>query len=208
MTPRPLTRRHALASLASLASLAALASLPAFAHDSADHALASLPALPGESVYRLDATLQDQDGRAFALGSLRGTPVLASMFYTSCDKVCPMIFEAVHATLRALPPADRAATRVLMVSFDPARDSTAVLKKTAQARGCDDRWVLARGDDATTRKVAAVLGVQYRRLSDGEYNHSSTIDVLDPAGRIVARSGKLDGADPQVTAAIRRMARG
>ena len=46
--------------------------------------------LPGDSVYRLDAALSDQDGKAFALADLRGTPVLASMFYTSCDMVCPM----------------------------------------------------------------------------------------------------------------------
>ncbi|WP_427914705.1 SCO family protein [Ramlibacter sp. MMS24-I3-19] len=198
-----ITRRGA---LASIAALGALASAPAFAHDHVDHASEPLPPLPGESVYRLDATLRDQDDRAFTLASLQGGPVLASMFYTSCDMVCPMIFETVHATLRALPPADRAATRVLMVSFDPARDTAAVLKKTAQARGCDGHWVLARADDATTRKVAAVLGVQYRRLANGEYNHSSTIDVLDRSGRIVARSGKLEGADPQVTAAIRKMA--
>ena len=203
MTALPLSRRQA---LASFAALGALASVPALAHDSAAHALASLPALPGESVYRLDATLHDQEDRAFALASLQGGLLLASMFYTSCDKVCPMIFETLHATLRALPPAQRAATRVLMVSFDPARDTAAVLKKTAQARGCDDRWVLARADDATTRKVAAVLGVQYRQLADGEFNHSSTIDVLDAAGRIVARSGKLGAADPQVVAALRKMA--
>ncbi|HEY1230736.1 MAG TPA: SCO family protein [Ramlibacter sp.] len=203
MTARSITRRDA---LAAMAALGALAAVPALAHDIAEHTLAPLPPLPGESVYRLDAALQDQDGRTFALSSLRGAPVLAGMFYTSCDKVCPMIFEAMHATLRALPGAERAATRVLMVSFDPNRDSVAVLKKTAQARGCDDRWVLARADDATTRKVAAVLGVQYRRLSDGEYNHSSTVDVLDGTGRIVARSARLDGADPQVVAAIRRMA--
>src|SRR3954464_1466860 len=147
------TRREALFSLAALAVGPALAQTP--------------PAtLPGNSVYRLDATLHDQDGRTFALSSLQGGPVLASMFYTSCDMVCPMIFETIHATLRALPAAERAATRVLMVSFDPARDSVAVLKKTAQARGCSDAWLLARADEGTTRKVSAVLGIQYRRLSD------------------------------------------
>jgi protein SCO1/2 len=183
-----------------LLSLAAFAAVPLAAR-SAD----SAPKLPGDSVYRLDVALEDHDGRPFSWSSLQGGPVLASMFYTSCDKVCPMIFETIHATLRALPAADRAATRVLMVSFDPARDSVEVLKKTAQARGCDERWVLARADDRATRQVAAVLGVQFRRLSDGEYNHSSTIDVLDPAGRIVARSAKLGPADPKVTAAIRKM---
>ena len=126
------------------------------------------------------------------------------MFYTSCDMVCPMIFETVHATLAALPPADRAGVRVLMVSFDPARDTTAVLKKTAQARNCDAQWTLARADEATARKVAAVLGVQYRRLANGEFNHSTTLALLDRQGRIAARSGKLGPADPALVGAARK----
>ena len=185
------TRREALLALGALAGTLVL---PAQA------------AAPTDSVYRLDATLSDQDGRAFPLASLEGGPVLASMFYTSCDMVCPMIFESVQATLRALPAAERANVRVLMVSFDPARDTQAVLKKTAEAHGCDGRWVLARADEATVRKVAAVLGVQYRRLASGEYNHSSSIALLDRHGRIAARTGKLGGADPALVAAVRKAA--
>ena len=177
---------------AALFSLGALAALPVLA------------AAPGDSVYRLDAALSDQDGRAFPLASLQGSPVLASMFYTSCDMVCPMIFETVQATLRALPAAERKDVRVLMVSFDPARDTTEVLKKTAQAHGCDGQWLLARGDEATARKVAAVLGIQYRRLTNGEFNHSSTIALLDRQGRIAARSGKLGSVDPALVGAVRK----
>jgi protein SCO1/2 len=179
-----------------LLSLAALAAAPALLHAGES---------PGDSIYRLAAQLEDQDGRAFALASLQGTPVLASMFYTSCDMVCPMIFETVHATLRALPPRQRDAVRVLMVSFDPARDTTAVLKKTAAAHDCDSRWLLARCDEPTARKVAAVLGIQYRRLANGEFNHSSIVDALDAQGRIIARTGKLGAADPVVLAALRKL---
>lgn len=185
------TRRAALLSLGALAAFAALPATAATA--------------PGDSVYRLAATLTDQDGRAFELASLQGTPVLASMFYSSCDMVCPMIFETVHATLAALPAAQRAELRVLMVSFDPARDTAAVLKKTAQARNCDAQWTLARADEATARKVAAVLGVQYRRLANGEFNHSTTLALLDRQGRIAARSGKLGPADPALVSAARKV---
>jgi protein SCO1/2 len=188
-----------------LLSLATLAVAPAWAHGSGHEPLPDTPTAPGDSVYRLDAKLQDQDGRSFALASLQGTPVLASMFYTSCDMVCPMIFESIHANLRVLPAREREAVRVLMVSFDAARDTQAVLKKTFEQHDCDSRWRLARCDEATARKVAAVLGIQYRRLGNGEYNHSSTIDVLDAQGRIVARTGKLGAADPAVAAALHKL---
>lgn len=185
-----LSRRQLLASAGLLAGASLLAPRTARA------------AAPDSSVYQLDATLTDQDGRAFAFESLRGTPLLVSMFYTSCDMVCPMIFETVHATLRALPEAERASARVLMVSFDPARDSVAVLRKTADQRHCDARWTLARADDATTRKFAAVFNVQYRRISNGEFNHSSQVVLLDRQGRIAARSGKLGPADPAMVKAV------
>jgi protein SCO1/2 len=171
-----------------------------------DHRADPSSALPADSLWQLRAPLVDQDGQDFELASLRGNPVLASMFYTSCDKVCPMIFETVHAQLRALPAAARERTRVLMVSFDPARDTPAVLRKTAQARGCDAHWRLARTDEATTRKIAALLGVQYRRLSDGEYQHSSKIVLLDSQGRSVTSTGKLGTVDRAFSQALRTAA--
>jgi protein SCO1/2 len=181
MNANTITRR------AALRALAAAACAPLLAR-------AAVP-MPGDSIYRLPATLADQHGRSFELSSLRGTPMLFSMFYTSCEMVCPMIFETIEATRKALHASAQPPMRVLMVSFDPARDTVAALKKTATAHGCDDHWTLARTDDATVRKIAAVMGVQYRKLSNGEFNHSTLIDVLDKRGRIVARSGKLGSVD-------------
>lgn len=166
-------------------------------------ARAAPPELPGDSVYRLRAALVDQDGRPFELSSLRGSAVFVSMFYTSCEMVCPMIFETIHWTLNALPAKVRPAARVLMVSFDPARDTVPVLKKTAAAHGCDARWTLARCDDGTARSLAAALGIQYRRLSSGEFNHSTVIELLDREGRITARSGELGRVDPALVKAGR-----
>jgi protein SCO1 len=189
------TRREALLSLGALACapLATRAAQPA----------AQAAATPGNSVYQLHAPLIDQDGRAFDLESLRGTPVLVSMFYSSCQMVCPMVFETIHSTLKALPPAERADMKVVMISFDPARDTVAVLKKTAAVRDCDAQWTLARGDENTSRKMAAALNIQYRRLSDGEFNHSTIISLLDREGRIAARTGKLGTVDTALVKAVR-----
>jgi protein SCO1/2 len=191
--PAPMSRRDC---LLGLAAMAAFGSTPALA--SSD--------LPANSIYRLPAALSDQDGRSFELASLRGQPVLVSMFYSSCQMVCPMIFETVHATLKALPESERKDIRVLMVSFDPARDSVAVLKDTATKRNCDAQWSLVRTDDATTRKIAAVLGVQYRKLADGEFNHSTQLALIDRDGRIAAKSGKLGPADPQLVKRVHALA--
>lgn len=192
MTLPLLSRRDALICLAGMAagwpSLAATATA----------------ALPGNSIYQLRPPLTDQDGHAFDLGSLRGQPVLASMFYSSCQMVCPMIFDTIRETVAKLPPPERERTRILMVSFDPVRDTVAVLKRAAEAHGCDARWTLARSDEANSRKVAAVLGVQYRRLTDGEFNHSSSIELLDSEGRIVSRTNTLGAVDPAFLKTLRQ----
>jgi protein SCO1 len=180
----------------------ALLSLGALAFAPLAGQAASSKTTPGNSVYQLHAALTDQDGHAFELESLRGTPVLVSMFYSSCQMVCPMVFETIHSTLKALPASERADMKVVMISFDPARDSVAVLKKTAAARNCDAQWTLARGDESTSRKIAAALNIQYRRLSDGEFNHSTIISLLDREGRIAARTGKLGTVDTALVKAV------
>jgi protein SCO1 len=184
-------RRAALRSLGAIGALAALPGLAA-------------AAVPGDSIYRVGATLTDADGKTFELASLQGTPVIASMFYTSCTMVCPMIFETVHAHLRELPAADRDKLRILMVSFDAAHDTPAALKKAGEQHGVDAHWTLARCDEATARKVAAVLGIQYRKLSNGEFNHSTVIELLDREGRIVAKTGKIGSVDKALVGAVRK----
>ena len=79
-----------------------------------------------------------------------------------------------------------------------------MLKQTAEAHHCDDaRWTLARTDESSARQLAALLGVQYRRLASGEFNHSSTIELLDADGRIAARTGTLASVDPALLKALR-----
>ena len=63
-----------------------------------------------------------------------------------------MIFETIQLTVKALPAAERDRVKVLMISFDPSRDTVVVLKQTADAHGCNARWTLARSDEANVRK--------------------------------------------------------
>jgi len=158
--------------------------------------------VPGDSIYQLHPALTDQDGHPFDPASMRGSPVIATMFYSSCEMVCPVIFETVAQIVKSLKPSVRDRVRVMMVSFDPERDTVPVLKETATRHGCDAHWSLVRGSDADVRRIAALLGVQYRRLASGEFNHSSSIQLLDAEGRIVKRTGKLGEIDPAFIAAV------
>jgi len=154
--------------------------------------------LPGESVYQLPMSLIDQNGRTSTLAALRGQPVLVAMFYTSCDNVCPMIAWQLRRIEQALPEAERARLRVLMVSFDPARDTPEALRKFATAHKADpSRWVVARAEENEVRNLAAVLGLRYRELDNGVFNHSSVITLLDADGMIRARTSDLKNVDAE-----------
>ena len=154
------------------------------------------PVLPANSVYQLAVPFTDQEGRASTLADWRGKPVMITMFYSSCQFVCPRIVEALKKTEASLSP-QPAKLPILMVSFDPVRDDTAALKAMAEERHIDSkRWTLARTDARNVRKLAAMLGIQYRELPSGEFNHSSVIILLDAEGRVVGKTSTLGEADP------------
>ena len=162
-------------------------------------------ALPGDSLYQLDLALTDQDARTTPLAALRGEPVLIAMFYTSCKFVCPLIIESLRRVDNALTAQRRSHLHVVLVSFDPEHDTPQALNATAVERHVDtSRWTLARTAAAGVRKLAAVLGVQYRAIENGDFNHSTVISLLDRDGRIVARSSRTDGLDSDLVQAAQR----
>lgn len=165
--------------------------------------------LPTDSIYHLKVTLTDQAGHTAPLAARRGRPQLVAMFYTSCQMVCPLIIDSMRQTWKALDPAAQAQVDLLAVSFDPERDSVAALKAYADKRQlAAPPWTLARAKQGDVRQLSGVLGLQYRQLPDREFNHSSELILLDAEGRIVARTTKMGRADPELVAAIKRIASG
>jgi protein SCO1/2 len=160
--------------------------------------------LPGDSTYHLALPLVDQDGKAFAYADGRGRVRIVSMFYTSCKYVCPLIIDTLLKTERELAPEQKAAIDVLLVSLDPDNDTPDALKRVADKRHLDTaRWRLARADKAGVRRLAAVLGIQYKQIENKEFSHSSALVLLDADGRLVARSDTLGAADAEFVAAVK-----
>ena len=79
-----------------------------------------------------------------------------------------------------------------------------------EKRGLDaGGWLLASPPAADVRAVAGLLGIRYRQLADGEFNHTSALVLLDAEGRIVARTEQVGSKpDPEFVAAVRRAANG
>ncbi len=161
--------------------------------------------LPGDSVYQLPVVLDAHDGSHTSLIERRGRPQLVTMFYSSCPMACPMIIDSLKMTRRALDEDARGGIDVLAVSFDSERDDPATLRALAEKRKLGDGWTLAHVSTADARSLAAILGIQYRRLPDGEFSHSSELILLDREGRIAARTSVIGKPDPEFIAEVRRV---
>jgi len=153
------------------------------------------------SLYQLQAKLQGGDGKTVGLDVFRGQPVLISLFYGRCPAACPMLISQIKRIEAGLSPEARAGVRVLLVSMDPESDTPEVLAALTEAHRLDGRWRLTRTDDAKVQEIAAVLGVRYRKLKNGQINHSTVVTVLDAAGNPVAR---VDGLNKPLEDVIAR----
>ncbi len=163
--------------------------------------------LPKDSVYQLPLQLIDQHGKTSDWRRHRGQPQVVAMFYTSCQYMCPLIVDSGKAVEHALTPAENAKIGILLISMDPKRDTPAALAAIAKQRNLDpSRWSLASPRPDDVRGVAGVLGVRYRQLADGDFNHTSTLLLLDRDGRIVARTERIGSvADPEFVRAVHRV---
>lgn len=151
------------------------------------------------SVYDLGLRVRDADGVERGLDGLRGHPVLASMFYASCTTACPLLVSNMKRMAAAAPPEVRADLRLLLVSFDPARDTPAVLVDVSRRHDLDvARWRIAVApDEATARALAAVFGTRFRTAAGGTFDHTTAVTVLDRRGEVLGGSD-----DPSAVSAL------
>ena len=161
--------------------------------------------LPKDSVYQLALPLTDQHGRTADWRQHRGQPQVVAMFYTSCQYICPLIVDSGKAVEKNLTPAQQRKLGILLVSMDPRRDTPAALQSIVDKRHLDSRrWTLASPPANDVRAAAGVLGIRYRQLADGEFNHTSALVLLDADGRILARTEQVGSRpDPEFIAAVR-----
>ncbi len=164
--------------------------------------------LPPNSVYHLQVSVEDQFGEITGLDRYRGKPVLITMFYASCPHVCPMLISTIKLTESRLTAEERVDLRVLTISIDPERDTPEILRETLERHAVDsERWSMVRSEPHDLRAIAGVFGVRYKRLPDGEFNHTTRIILLDHEGTQVASTEQLGRIDAKFLEAIKSIQR-
>lgn len=161
--------------------------------------------LPGDSLYQLPITLTTASGTSLKLLELRDRPALITMFYGQCTSVCPLLTLQLQRITQHLSRSEQLKLRVLMVSFDSARDTPESLSTFAQEHHIEgNNWIIARASAADVRALAVALGIQYRELPDHSFNHSTLISLADHDGVIQGKTTDLSHDNGDFVAAIRR----
>lgn len=159
--------------------------------------------LPSRSLYHLAVTLEQPDRAPVALRSLRGRPVVVTMFYADCTSVCPLLAHAMLQLDQSLPEDRREQLDYLLVSLDAAHDTAPVLATFADEHHLTGpRWHVAHVRAEEVRLLAAALGIRYRQLPDGSFSHASRLTLLDADGTPVARTETLASVDDSFREAV------
>ncbi len=157
-----------------------------------------------DSVYAIPAlTLRDQQGQLFDFASLRGRPRLVGMFYGSCQMACPLEIEYLKHLQYAAAESAGKLIPVLLVSFDPARDDLAMLRKVAGEHHVrPPAFRLARAERGDEGMLAGVLDIAYRQLPGGGFSHNVRVSLLDAQGRIMAATEASGRPEPAFLRAV------
>ncbi len=171
--------------------------------------IAATAPLTDQSLYQLESQWTSDVGRGVKLGVLRGRPQIVALFFTSCEYACPVIVGNMKAIEQALPEALRSKVDFLLVSFDVARDTPAVLQAyRAKEQLALARWTLLRGKEDDVRELAALLGINYQRDAKGQFSHSNIITVLNAEGEVAFQQAGLNKDPKETVAAIEKLLAG
>jgi protein SCO1/2 len=138
------------------------------------------------SIYNLPSKWTTQDGKDIELKSLRGNVLVMVMIYTSCKSACPRLVADMRDIESKLEKKTKQHVKLILVSIDPNTDTPERLKSFAiENKMNQDPWIFLRSTEENTREFAAVLAVNYKKISPIDFSHSNIISVFNPEGELV-----------------------
>jgi protein SCO1/2 len=128
--------------------------------------------------------LVDHRGEPFGPGRLQGHWSLLFFGFTYCPDICPTTMAFLDQFVARLEPDERADTRVVMVSVDPARDTVEQLARYVPFFNPDFTGVT--GDFLAIHRFATALNTPFRKVAgDGDnyqIDHSANVVLINPRG--------------------------
>ena len=130
--------------------------------------------------------LVDETGASLTSEDMRGSVTVYTTGYTTCDDGCyptDSLFAALQgrldeAELGSIP------VRLVTLSFDPERDTPAVLDSVARSRGADPEvWTFATGEPTALKTLIGTgFELYYGRDEEGRLEYSPGFMIVDGNG--------------------------
>ncbi|MGG7035158.1 MAG: SCO family protein [Flavobacterium sp.] len=138
------------------------------------------------SIYNLPSKWTNQDGKDIELKDMKGKVLVMVMIYTSCKAACPRLVADMRNIESRLPKEIKQNVQLVLVSIDPEVDTPKRLKAFSIENKMDgDQWTFLRSTEENTREFAAVLAVNYKKISPIDFSHSNIISVFNTQGELV-----------------------
>ena len=163
--------------------------------------------VPPPDVAERPFQMTSHTGKPFTEQDLQGKVALLYFGYTFCPDVCPTELGYLAKIMRALGP-DADQVIPVFITVDPARDTLAKMAEYVPL--FDKRLIGLTGTQEQIEALAKAYGVFHERTNvvtkePGYYliDHSSSIFLIDPQGRLV---DTLD-SDSAIPSAVGRVMR-
>ena len=140
------------------------------------------------SIYNLPSVWTSQNNETTELKDLRGDVLVMVMIYTTCQVACPRLVADMRDIESKLPNNKKKNVKFILVSIDHEMDS--------------DQWLFLRGSEDDTREFAAVLAVNYKKISPMDFSHSNIISVFNQEGELVHQKEGLGVNNGETVQAI------
>ena len=137
------------------------------------------------SIYNLPSKWTNQNGQNIEMVDLRGKVLVMVMIYTSCKSACPRLVADMRNIESRLPENIKENVELVLVSIDPEVDTPKRLKEFSIENKMEgDQWLFLRSTEENTREFAAVLAVNYKKISPLDFSHSNIISVFNAEGEL------------------------
>ncbi len=144
----------------------------------------------GQSI-PLDAVFYDEQGNMTTLNQLVNRPVVLSLVYYSCDRICPQLLGATAAITGALKYVPGKDYSLITISFDPedtpktARDAKRNYINFLGPSFPEGAWRFLTGTSDNIKRVLDAAGFTIRKEDIHGFSHPAALVVLSPKGKIV-----------------------
>ncbi|TGM83537.1 SCO family protein [Leptospira levettii] len=139
------------------------------------------------SILELKNQWKNEENKTVSFVDWKGKPFLISMFYASCISICPRLVSDLEQVAKKIESESGKVPNVILVSFDSKNDTPQVLKDYKKKMGLGQNWSLLTGKEEDVRILSVILGINYKEMESGEFNHSAVISLFDREGLNVTR---------------------